>query len=193
MASEVSNSLIETVKADAQARRRQAADKLRELLLRESKPRRGDADDLAAIMVVLGLRAEDLPDLVVVVQRLARYEGLIEGWGDVCVAELGARKRLLAVDAWATGEHARVDAEAKAKREPLQAELGQIQGHKTEIAEARRWLMTLQARWLALGEGISEEQALDRLRVSGGMPDGAAAGASNVTEGQAESAEALVD
>ena len=191
MAMENVGGLIDTVRVGAQARRREAAEQLRTLLLRNENPKRGDAEQLAAAMVILGLRAEDLPELLTTAQRLARYEGLVGEWGAVAVAQGDVAKRLATVDAWVAGEHARVDAEAKAKREPLQSELAQNQHHRAEIAEARRWLTTLQARWLALGEGITQEEAFERVRASGGMPDGAAAGTSGVIVGLDESAVAL--
>jgi len=166
------DSLIAKFSADALTRRRGAAEQLRSVLLRASSPKSGDEKLLGDLVEMLGLQIEELPRILETVQTLARYEALVGQWDDLRAAEADAQRAVSGIEEWAQAEHARIERAAEAKRQPLMGNLNRAQTRVREAQEARQWVSTFRARWKALADGITEEEAAASLRPTRGKPHG---------------------
>lgn len=165
--------LVDHVRADSETRKRAAADQLWEVLLRNDKPKTGDEERLADAIGTLGINAESLPEILEIVQTLARSEQLVAELDERRQAAGQANRELTAVDDWVAAEHERIAAEADAKRQPLQRAKADADRRLRDAEEARRMLGNYRAKWFSLVDGISFEAALEAVRPPRGIPHGA--------------------
>ena len=174
MDADVAKILVEKARAESRARRQAAADELRGLLLQQGKPTDDAAKRIADALEVLGIRADELPGVLEVVQKLENYEALMADQPNRVAAVGVAHKKLAEFDAAAEAQRKRFYDETMAKREPLQAVESQAVAMQNETREAQQWLSTVRAKWQGIVEGISHEGILERDR-SHGTPHGASA------------------
>ena len=161
------NLLVNRARAEALARRQAAADSLRGLLLRKGAPSPGDEKRIADDLEVLGIRADELPGVLEIVQKLEGYEALIADLPARVAAVGVAHRRLAEFDAAAEAQRKRFYDETMAKREPLQVAEGHAVAMQNETREAQQWLSTVRANWQGIVEGISPQKILERDRPHG--------------------------
>jgi len=171
-------SLIERTREAERARRIAAGNELRELVVRNNKPRKGDEERLIAAMNVLGISAEELPETVQLLEEMASCESLIAQEADARQANAKALKGLDEVQAWREAELQRIEREAEERSTPLSAQLGQASQTLSQISEARRQLSLHLPKWKSLVEQCTFEQAQAELYPRQGVPFGAPRGAS---------------
>lgn len=167
--------LIQKTRADAQERRRAAAEELRVLLLNEGKPGKSDHTRLFELAGVLGLQPEQLPEVLDILQKLARYDQLLTEEADRkadlsrAIAEVAALEKVIEDDA------RKFETECAARREPVYARKQAAETRVRELAEPRQWRVTVAAKWAAIVEGVSYEEAFEQSR-SRGTPHGVVEG-----------------
>ena len=168
------NELIERTKAEALDRRRAAGQELRTLLLGKDKPGKSDHDRLLELCGVLGIQTEQLPDVLELVRKIQRYEHLLAE-EPVRLAEHRAAIREETDLERAVGEELKkLNADADARRAPVLQRKRASALRLEELKEPHQWATTAQAKWEALVEGISHEEALER-KVQRATPHGSAA------------------
>ena len=180
MDAEQVNSLVAKAQAEALARRQAAADELRGLLLQQDKPTKDDEKRLADALEVLGIRADELPGVLELVQKLARYEELMADLPARTAAAGAAHMKLAELDAAADAQRKRFEDELAAKRVPLAIAESQAVCRLHETRAAQQWLSTYRAKWQAIVVGGDYQDILERGRPRG-TPHGGpavAAGAS---------------
>ncbi len=167
--------IILRMKADALERRRAAAKELRGLLLNDGKPGKGDHARLIELAGVLGLQPEQLPEVLENLQKLERFDRLMAEEADRkadlnrAIAEVAALEKVIEDDA------RKFEAECAARREPVYARKQAAETRVRELAEPRQWRVTVAAKWAAIVEGVSYEEAFEQSR-SRGTPHGAVEG-----------------
>ena len=158
------NSLVEKARAEALARRQAAADSLRGLLLQQGKPTDGDEKRIADDLEVLGIRADELPGVLELVQKLDSFETLMADLPNRMAAVGAAHCNLSKFDVETEALRARMYDERMAKRQPLEAAENHARGKQYETREAQQWLSTVRAKWQAIVEGGNYEEIRDRDR-----------------------------
>jgi hypothetical protein len=166
------NTLVAKAQAEALGRRQAAADELRRLLLQQGKPSGDDEKRIADALEVLGIRADELPAVLEVVQKLANYEALMADLPNRIAAVGAAHMKLAEFDAAAEVRRQQFFDEMAAKRLPLAAAESRALGKQYETREAQQWVSTYRAKWQGIIEGISHEEILERNRPHG-TPHGA--------------------
>lgn len=148
----LTQSLIEQGKIASMARRKAAAAKLRELLLRDAHPDKGDAEALVVACDVLRIAPADLPPLLELVRNLAKCEALAP---NVATLQLERERKNVAVqDAIAWGEKARadLDAQIKTKLGPLVQAQNNVEARYNDAKAASGRVALLQDEWAAFVE-----------------------------------------
>jgi len=156
--------VVEQLRADAITRRRMAARKLNEILLRADAPTQGDKEGLAEAMAILGLQLEDLAQLREAAEKCVAYKAMLADAADQDRARVDILRRLDDVDKWARAAHADIDREAEDKRIALNKERRPIEVRLTEIQTAKSQTINVVATWLSLAEGCSLDEARNNLR-----------------------------
>jgi len=164
--------LVQQARAANLSRRRAAGDELRALLTRNASPKEGDEQRLLELMEVLDIRAEDLPAVVNLLEEIQGHEAACAKAQEAVLERSRASAELNTVNAWFEAELAKLNAEAEAKRGPLEATLGRAQGIIRGQAEARRLLSIRLPEWQALVDGTSVEEARQVLAPPRGVPHG---------------------
>jgi hypothetical protein len=168
------NELIERTKAESLDRRRAAAQELRALLLREGKPGKDDHARLLEVAGALGLQAEQLPEVLEIVTKLERYDRLLSEEGERLAEHKRAHVALKEFDDAVEAARAKAFDEAAEKRLPIAAEENRIGARIAELEEPRRWRSTVAAKWSAIVEGISHEEAFNHRSFDQANPPGKA-------------------
>jgi hypothetical protein len=140
--------------------------------LQQGKPTDGDEIRIADALEVLGIRADELPGVLEIVQKLDRYEQFMADLPNRVAAVGDARMKLSEFDKAAEAQRIQLYNETAAKRKPLEAAENHALGKQNETREAQQWVSTFRAKWQGIVEGIGYEEILERNRPHG-TPHGA--------------------
>ncbi len=157
------NELIERTKAESLARRRAAAQELRALLLKEGKPGKGDHARLLELAGVLDIKTDQLPEVLEVLQKLERYDRMLSEREERVAAHKRAVVALRDFDSQVEAARARAFDEAAQKRLPLATEENKAASRIRELQEPRQWRGTVAAKWSAIVQGISYDEAFEQM------------------------------
>ena len=163
-------SLIEKTREAERVRRIAAGNELRELVARNSRPRKGDEERMIEAMGVLGLSAEELPDIVKLLEWLASSESLISQEDDAKQARREAMRDLKELSERQEAELQRFEQEAAEQREPLESKRVHAEQTLRQIEEARGQMSIHLPKWKSIVEQCTFEQAQAELYPRTGGP-----------------------
>jgi hypothetical protein len=147
---------IERAKARMLESRQVAGDQLLELLRRNDQPEPDDERKLVALAEQLGIRMEQLPEILALVQTLDGYEAMLASEGELKDQAFEALQAIAAIDAETAASHARIDREAEEKRRPHEQKQGTAKGRLQRISVAQRWIDNARRNWRAVVNGTGE-------------------------------------